>query len=176
MASEEPINRQDPLVWTDLSLLQVKQAAYTLVTMSQKERDDLKEMYECLYETSFPGDAIARVAKKYSTVYWTNEMYGSFSNSRCKNYKMLMPKLEEDDSKLGPDFGDIRPGKVLHYLMHSIEVNCCIKVHLLAVEDWFRKTNADLGYLHPITSWQSRMLGLHPKYRFRGYWESVLAP
>lgn len=57
---------------------------------------------------------------------------------------MLMPKLEEDDSKLGPDFGDIRPGKVLHYLMHSIEVNCCIKVHLLAVEDWFRKTNAIL--------------------------------
>lgn len=64
MASEEPINRQDPLVWTDLSLLQVKQEAYTLVTMSQKERDDLKEIYECLYETSFPGDAIARVAKK----------------------------------------------------------------------------------------------------------------
>lgn len=157
VASEEPINRQDPLVWTDLSLLQVKQEAYTLVTMSQKERDDLKEMYECLYETSFPGDAIARVAKKYSTVYWTNEMYGSVSSSRCKNYKMLMAKWAGDDSKLDPHFGDIRPGKVSHYLMHSIEVNGCIKVHLLAVVEWFKKTNADLGYLHPITVWQKRV-------------------
>lgn len=85
-------------------------------------------------------------------------MYGSVSSSRCKNYKMLMPKLEEDYSKLDPDFGDIRPGKVSHYLMHSIELNGCIKVHLLAVVEWFRKTNADLGYLHPITGWQSRLM------------------
>lgn len=57
--------------------------ANTFVTMSQKECDELKEMYECLYETSFPGDAIARVAKKYSILYWTNEMYNTVSSSRC---------------------------------------------------------------------------------------------
>lgn len=135
----------------------MKQEAYTLVTMSQKGRDDLKEMYECLYETSFPGDAIAREAKMYSTVYWTNKMYGSVSSSRCKNYKMPMAKWAGDDSKLDPDFGDIGLEKVSHYLMHSIEVNGCIKVNLLAVVEWFKKTNADLGYLHPITVWQKRV-------------------
>lgn len=110
-------------------------------------------MYECLYEILFLGDVIVRVVKKYSIVYWINEMYGFFFNFRCKNYKMLMFKLEEDDFKFGFDFGDIRLGKVLYYLMYLIEVNCCIKVYFLVVEDWFRKINVDFGYFYFIISW-----------------------
>lgn len=110
-------------------------------------------MYECLYEILFLGDVIVRVVKKYSIVYWINEMYGFVFSFRCKNYKMLMFKLEEDDFKFDFDFGDIRLGKVLYYLMYLIEVNCCIKVYFLVVVDWFRKINVDFGYFYFIISW-----------------------
>lgn len=157
VAPEEPIDRQDPLVWTNCSLLQVKQEAFTLVTLGQKERHDLRNMYECLYRISISYDAIARVGKKYSTIYWTNEMYGSVSSSRCKNYMMLMAKWAADDSNVDPHFSDNRPGRVLNYLMHSIEIGNCIKVHVLVVVEWFKKTDVNLGYLHPVTVWQNRV-------------------
>ena len=47
--AEEPIDRQDPFVWTDLSLLEIKQEAYTLVSLCQKERANIKAMYEKMY-------------------------------------------------------------------------------------------------------------------------------
>ena len=156
-APEEPISMQDPNVWTDLSLLQVKQEAYTLVSLSQLERQHLKVMYNTLYNSTISDDDIARVGKKYSTVYWTNEMYGSVSSSRCKNYRMLIAKWAGDDSCLDPHFGDSRPGKVLYYLMHSVEIETCIKVHLLAYVEWFKKTDVDLGLRNPVTVWQKRV-------------------
>lgn len=49
VAAEEPIDRQDPFVWTDLSLLEIKQEAYTLVSLCQKDWSNIKAMYEKMY-------------------------------------------------------------------------------------------------------------------------------
>ena len=157
VAAEEPIDRQDPFVWTDLSLLEIKQEAYTLVSLCQKERANIKAMYEKLYDVPFSDDAIARIGKKLSTIYWADEMYGSQSSSRCKNYRMLMAKWAGDDSKLDPHFGDIRPGRVLHYLQHSLEVDGTVRTHILATVEWFKKSNCDFGYCHPVTVWQNKL-------------------
>ena len=82
-------------------------------------------------------------------------MYGSQSSSRCKNYRMLMAKWAGDYSKLDPHFGDIRPGRILHYLQHSLEVDDTVRTHILAsVGMVYGKS--DFGYCHPVTVWKNK--------------------
>ena len=53
VAAEEPIDRQDPFVRTDLSLLDIKQEAYTLVYLCQKSVQTLRRcMKGCMMHLS----------------------------------------------------------------------------------------------------------------------------
>ena len=69
---------------------------------------------------------------------------------------MLMEKWAGDDSKLDPHIRDIRPGRVSHYLQHSLEVDDTVRTHILASVEWFKKSNCDFGYCHPVTVWKNK--------------------
>ena len=155
-AVQEPLETVDKNVWSDLSHLSVKQEGYKLVSISRQETEYLSKMYQALYQCPINADDLARTAKKYSSVFWGNDTYGSSSSFRCKNYKTVMAKWANDTSDVEADFVGQRPGKVLHYIVHSLQVDDTIKTHLLAVVEWFKKSECDLGYQHPVSVWQNR--------------------
>ena len=61
---------QDPNVWTDLSLLQVKQEACTLVSPSQLEWQHLKIMYNTLDNSTIKNDEINKETSYSFRIRW----------------------------------------------------------------------------------------------------------
>ena len=69
-----------------------------------------------------------------------DEIYGSQSSSRCKNYRMQMKKWAGDNPILDPYLSGIRQGKVLHYLQYLLEVD---RTHIVATVELPQKTIFD---------------------------------
>ena len=54
------------------------------------------------------------------------------------------------------DPGRVRPGIVLHYMVHSVEIVKRQLLHMFAAVKWLKPSDVNFGYKNPLSVWCGR--------------------
>ncbi|MES9880914.1 MAG: hypothetical protein ABW185_08540 [Sedimenticola sp.] len=163
LAQQIPIAQISTDVWGDLSCISIRHNAYTLFTMTNTLREQLKAMYSVIYGFECTDTAVGGVCKRFQCMYMNNDLYGSSNSARYNSYCMVMAKWSTEQGTISCEEAT-RPGKVKQYMLHSLCMNNKFVDHVIAVVEWLKLPNDSDRELHwnPITVWSTKSTNAGP--------------
>lgn len=150
MAASGPLTGKET-VWTNFSAVCLP-SSYKLGSLDIDSMLALRSVYKKLYsQVNESAFCLATMFKKYPSLTISGDKYGSSLNSRLNSYGRVMASWCGETGDI--DLGIVRPGIVLYYIAHSVEIGKNQRTHLFAVVNWLKPSAEDFGYKNPLSVW-----------------------
>ena len=150
LASRGPLPGNE-MVWTHLDSFCMT-GQYKLQRLDSDDLSSLRTVYLKLYpELDTTSLDLAVLVKKYKSLTFAGETYGSQLHSRLIRYGGIMASWCGENGDVNPIM--MRPGIVNSYIVHSIQIEGEQKIHAFATVRWLKPSTNDLGFGNPLSVW-----------------------
>lgn len=129
--------------------------------LSSEEIKNLKVVYNYIYGNSTTDEQMTKTLKIYKSISLYGQTFGSVKSRYSQRSTVIMATWAKDDGTI-VETSDLRPGKVLYYLSHSIKINEKYVPHLFAAVAWFSRHSSRLGYGKPLEVWNNDFINDGP--------------
>ena len=133
------------------------------IGLSSEETKNLKVVYNFLYSNITTDGQMTKTLKIYKSISLYGQTLGSAKSRYSQRSTIVMATWTKDNGTIG-ETSDLRPGKVLYYLSHSIKMNEKYVPHLFAAVAWFSRHSSRLGYGKPLEIWNNNFINDGPSF------------
>ncbi|XP_048255122.1 uncharacterized protein LOC125381851 [Haliotis rufescens] len=156
LASTMSVREVSSSVWSDMSLITLKDRNTSFHNLGKEHLDNLCKVYSFMYSKSVHLGMLSCMYSRRTSLSWNNESLGCETNNRSLRNSLIYASWADSHSCLSNVLSP-RPARVKYFILHNLELHPGQTVqHVFAFVEWFKVSANDLGYLNPVTVWSAK--------------------